>query len=104
MSNAIELKTEDFDKTISKGDWIVDFWAEWCGPCRMMSPILDEAAKKMKGVKFGKVNVDSEQDLAQTYEVMSIPTLIFFKNGEIVNRVVGLQEVEDLEEVAKQSF
>lgn len=100
-----ELTQENFDKQISKGNWIVDFWAEWCGPCRVLGPIIDETAKAMKGkVKFGKVNVDEQQDLAGQFEVMSIPTLIYFKDGEIVNRAVGVMEKEEIEDSAKDAF
>lgn len=101
--NITELSSESFDKETAKGLWVVDFWASWCGPCKMIAPIVDELADEMKGkVHFGKVNVDSEGELAGRYEVMSIPTLIFFKDGEIVDRVVGVQEKEELQGAIEQ--
>ena len=68
---------------------LVDFWAPWCGPCRMVGPILDEIAAEREDIKVCKINVDEEQTLAMEYEVMSIPTLMVVKNGQIVNRVTG---------------
>lgn len=73
-----------------KGIALVDFWATWCGPCRMLGPVIDELATELEGsVLVGKVNVDEEQTLAQQYHVMSIPTLYIFKDGEPVSRIVG---------------
>ena len=78
--HTIELTDENFDSKIKEGNWVVDFWASWCGPCRMMEPHFEEAAKEMKGkVNFGKVNVEEAQDLASRFMVMSIPTIIYFK-------------------------
>ena len=68
---------------------LVDFWAPWCGPCRMVGPILDEIAAEREDIKVCKINVDEEQTLAMEYQVMSIPTLMVVKNGQIVNRVTG---------------
>lgn len=69
---------------------LVDFWADWCGPCKMLSPIVDQIAEELDGLKVCKVNISDEADLAATYEVEHIPTLILFKNGEIVNQMVGV--------------
>ncbi len=70
---------------------LVDFWAEWCGPCKMLSPTIDELAGEYLGkVKFGKVNIDSEQDLAVRYNIQSIPTVLLFKGGQISGQVVGM--------------
>lgn len=105
MGKVHELKEGNFDDFISKGNVIIDFWAEWCGPCKLLNPVIDEIAKEMKGkVKFGKVNVDKEGELAQRLEVMSIPTLIFFKNGEIVNRISGAKHKGELENVIADTF
>ncbi|MCC8141849.1 MAG: thioredoxin [Lachnospiraceae bacterium] len=68
---------------------LLDFWASWCGPCQMVSPIVDEIAEERSDIKVGKVNVDEEQGLAVEFQVMSIPTLLVFKNGELANQAVG---------------
>ena len=73
---------------------LVDFWASWCGPCRMVSPIVDEIAEEHPEIKVGKVNVDEEQELAAQFGVMSIPTLIVFKDGRIMNQAVGARPKE----------
>ena len=74
---------------------LVDFWADWCGPCRQIAPAIDEVAKEYEGrMKVGKVNVDQEQDLAVRYGVMSIPTLVLFQNGQAVERLVGAMPKE----------
>ena len=86
----IELTSQNFDQEIRKNDLVlVDFWAEWCGPCKSMHPIFTRMAKKYKQIRFARVNVDNAQDIAMKYGVQSIPTFIMFKNGEIVNRMVG---------------
>ena len=75
---------------------LVDFWATWCGPCKMLSPVLDQIAEENDDIKVCKVNVDDQQDIAVKYKVMSIPTVIAFKNGEEVNRSVGAVPKEEL--------
>lgn len=79
----------NFEKEVLESDVpvLVDFWAAWCTPCKMLSPIVDEAAKEREDVKFCKVNIDQESELAMRYGVMSIPTLILFKSGQIANEV-----------------
>ena len=91
MSNVITVTSENFEAEVlnSEKPVLVDFWASWCGPCRMLSPIVDEIAEEVQTIKVGKVNVDEQQDLAGKFGVMSIPTLILFKNGQPVNKSVG---------------
>ncbi len=99
MSNARELTSADFDATVKSGVTLVDFWAEWCGPCRMMAPVLDELANEYKDkVTVAKINVDNENDLAGRFNVMSIPTLLVFKDGEVQKRFVGVTSKSDLSE------
>ena len=86
----IELTSQNFNQEINNNNLLlVDFWAEWCGPCKSMHPIFTRMAKKYKKIRFARVNVDDAQDIAMKYGVQSIPTFIMFKNAEIVNRMVG---------------
>jgi len=86
----MELTSQNFNQEITNNDLLlVDFWAEWCGPCKSMHPIFTRMAKKYKRVRFARVNVDNSQDIAMKYGVQSIPTFIMFKNGEIANTMVG---------------
>lgn len=96
----VNLNKENFENEVLKSDKIVlvDFWATWCGPCQMIAPVVEEIAKQ-GNVKVGKVNVDEEQDLAIEYGVMSIPTLIFFKNGNKVKEAVGFHSKSELKEI-----
>ncbi len=86
----IELTSQNFDQEKAKNSLLlVDFWAEWCGPCKSMHPIFTRMAKKYKSVRFARINVDNAQDIAMRYSVQSIPTFIMFKNGEIGKTMVG---------------
>lgn len=85
------ITKENFDKEVlqAEGKVLVDFWATWCGPCKMLSPIVEQVAEEIPDLKVCKINVDEQQFLARQYKVMSIPTLIVFENGEVVNQNVG---------------
>ena len=86
----IELKSNNFDAEIASGVTVVDFWAPWCGPCRMLTPTIEELSTEMTNVKFAKLNVDEAQDVAVNYSVMSIPTIIIFKDGKAMESTVGV--------------
>jgi len=99
---ALELTDQSFDQEISKGVVLVDFWAPWCGPCKMQGPIVEDLSQDLKdkeGVKVSKLNVDENQAKASQYQVMSIPTLKIFKDGQVVETMVGLQSKETLLEL-----
>ena len=92
------LTSENFDREVLNADKpvVVDFWATWCGPCMMLGPIMEELDGEMRDVKFCKVNVDEERDLAMEYGVQSIPMLLFVKNGEIVGTSIGYADKETI--------
>lgn len=93
--NVVELTDQNFSESIKDGTVLVDFWAPWCGPCQMMSPIIESVAGKTSAT-VAKINVDDHNEAAAQYGVQSIPTLIIFKNGEEAKRFVGVQTEDDL--------
>lgn len=100
MSNIIKLDTNSFEKEVlnCSGVVLVDFWAEWCGPCKMQLPVLEEISSEMTDVKVCKVNVDENNELAIKFGIRSIPTMMIFKNGEKVDQLVGLKQKCELKE------
>ena len=96
---------ENFDEEVKNynGKVLVDFWATWCGPCKMMAPIVEKLAERItsNNIKIGKIDVDENPNLAQEYEIMSIPTFILFENGKVKNKSVGMQDIASLEELIK---
>ena len=92
-----ELTTANFNEIVkSDKPVLVDFWASWCGPCRMVSPVIDQLAEEYAGkINVGKVNVDNEGTLAAEFAIVSIPTVIIFKNGKPVNKLVGVRSLDD---------
>lgn len=95
------LENENFKEIIKEGLWIVDFYADWCGPCKMLSPIVAEFAKENDTVKVVKINIDENEELAVQYGVMSIPTLVVVENGETKNTSIGLISKSEIEELVK---
>ena len=100
---ALEINMANFSAEVleAKETVLVDFWAPWCGPCRMQAPVLEKFAEANPDVKVVKINVDDNQELAMQFKIMSIPSMIVFKNGEAVNCAVGLQSKAALEELVK---
>jgi len=101
MSNPIELTDDNFESEVIKSDKpvLVDFWATWCSPCQMVSPIVEEIAKDYADkLKVGKLNVDQNSKIASQYGIMSIPSLLFFKEGKVVDQVIGAAPKEQLKE------
>ena len=98
-SETITLNESNFDRELTQDDkpMIVDFWAEWCGPCKMIAPLLDEIAREKAGaVKVAKVNVDDNQSLSFKYNIRAIPALLFFKNGQLRDQIIGVTSKKDL--------
>ncbi|SDF99384.1 thioredoxin [Selenomonas sp. WCT3] len=99
--DTITITKDNFQTEVlkTKGTVLIDFWASWCGPCRMLSPIVDQVAEEHPDVKVGKINVDEEPELASQFDVMSIPMLVVFKDGQKVNESIGLVPKEKIVEL-----
>jgi thioredoxin 1 len=103
----VVLTKENFDETLNGTDKpvLVDFWASWCGPCRYVAPIIDELAQEYEGkAVIGKVNVDDQGELSSRFRIMSIPTIILFKGGQVVDKVVGARTKEELAEIIDKNL
>jgi thioredoxin 1 len=100
-----QFNDDNFDQNISKGVVLVDFYADWCGPCRMLAPVVEELAQEMSGkVTVAKVDTDQSVNVAARFEVTSIPTLILFKEGQAIKRVVGLKDLEALRKLVSEAL
>ncbi len=103
----VNITNETFEASVLKADKpvVVDFWASWCGPCRMVAPIMEELANDFDGkVQIGKVNVDEQGELAAKFRIMSIPTVLVFKNGEVVEKIVGARAKEEFDELIQKQL
>jgi thioredoxin 1 len=98
----LSLNSGNFEQVLNSGKTVlIDFYADWCGPCKMLSPIVDKIAEETSDIVVSKVNVDDEEDIAAKYGVMSIPTLVVLKNGEVAGKSVGVQPKEKILELLK---
>jgi len=104
--SVISITKSNFNTEVVQSEKLVliDFWAEWCGPCRMLSPVVEQVADEVPSVKVGKINVDEQPDLAGQFGVMSIPTLILFKKGQVVNKSVGFQQKSAIKEMLNNAM
>ena len=96
-----QITDKEFDESIKSGKVLVDFYAEWCGPCKMLSPVVDELSEELTDVTFYKLNVDESDEVVRKYNVMSIPTLLVFENGELKNTSVGFKNKDEIKGLLK---
>jgi thioredoxin 1 len=104
MNNVLKITNDNFEKKVMKANApvVVDFWAPWCGPCKMLGPVIEELAVDFTGkVSVGKVNIEEEQALASDFKVMSIPTVMIFKDGKLVEKIMGFKQKEEFERILK---
>jgi len=101
----LELNVNDFDQEVMSSDRlvVVDFWAQWCGPCKILSPIMDNLSETFEGkVKIAKVNVDEQPELTTKFKIMSLPTILFFKDREIIEKIAGMRNEADLQKTIEK--
>ncbi|MDE7263831.1 MAG: thioredoxin [Anaeroplasmataceae bacterium] len=98
--SVIHITKENFNEAIKEGTIVLDFWANWCGPCRMLSPVLEQLAEQ-ENLVVGKINVDEEEELSAQFQISSIPALYLIKDGKVVNKTVGYQSLEALKDFVK---
>lgn len=101
--SSVVITMDNFKEEVSKGTILLDFWASWCGPCRMLAPVLEELSE-IHSIKIGKINVDEQGELAAQFNINSIPSLFLIKDGKIVNQTVGYQDLQSLEEFIKNEL
>lgn len=99
--SVLEIKESEFDEKVKEGKVLIDCFAEWCGPCKMLSPIIDEVAKETNDCTFYKLNVDQASQVPIKFGIMSIPTLLFFENGEFKKKTIGFKTKEEIKEFIK---
>ena len=98
------INTDEFNEIIKEGYTLVDFFADWCGPCKMLSPVLEEVSAEYDNVNFVKVNVDENMDLAGQFQIMSIPTVYIFKDGNVVSKMNGFRDAEGVKEFINEAL